>query len=196
MTKYWLGKKRSEETKKKISLTKKGKPNLGFTFPIGHIPWNKGKKFRAETLKKMSEARKRFYANGGKHPLLGKKRPDITGENNPNWGKVNCNHPKWKDVKKRPFYKSIRQLSQYVEWRKAVFERDKFTCVICETSGIYVEADHFPKRFIDIVRDNSIEEIGDAINCAELWNINNGRTLCQPCHRKTATWGRRKDCKA
>lgn len=162
------------------------------TFQKGLTPWNKGGKFSAESRKKMSEARNRFYARGGVHPLLGKKRPDITGENNPNWKKFGREHPKWTDDKKRPFYKSIRQLFKYVEWRKSVFGIDNFTCRLCGISGVYIEADHYPKRFIDIIRDNDIQEIEDALNCAELWNVGNGRTLCKPCHLKTLTWGNTK----
>ena len=44
---YNKGKKRSEETKRKISEAKKGKP-----------AWNKGKKHTEETKRKMSEAKK------------------------------------------------------------------------------------------------------------------------------------------
>jgi len=117
----------------------------------------------------------------------------MKGSNNPNWKKFGGKHPRWKDVKKRPFYKSIREIFKYVKWRKSVFDRDNYTCVLCGTSGVYVEADHHPKRFIDIVRDNDIQDINDAINCTELWETSNGRTLCQPCHRKTDTWGRLTD---
>lgn len=173
----------------------KGNQPNGTSFKKGIAPWNKGKKPSEETRKKMSDARKKFYTNGGNHPLLGKKRPDISGENNPNWKKFGKKHPKWTDVKKRPFYKSIRQLFKYVDWRKSVFERDNFTCVLCGISKTYIEADHFPKRFIDIVRDNNVQSVDDAINCAELWNVGNGRTLCSPCHRKTITWGRTKRLK-
>ena len=151
--------------------------------------WNKGKRLSAEHRKKLIEARKKFYANGGTHPLLGKKRPDMVGENNPNWSKFGTEHPRWTEFKKHPFYKSIREIFKYVEWRKSVFERDNFTCRLCGISGVYVEADHYPKRFIDIVRDNDIQDIGDAIKCTELWDVGNGRTLCVPCHRKTDTWG-------
>ena len=46
MSGYWTGKKRSEETKRKISETKKGS-----------IPWNKGKTgvYSKDHLKRMSE---------------------------------------------------------------------------------------------------------------------------------------------
>lgn len=194
MTSYWTGKKRDSQTIEKIRKAKRGKHSSPETeFKKGLIPWNKGKNFSTESRKKMSEARYRFYARGGKHPFLGKKRPDMTGENNPNWGKFGKEHPKWEEVKKRPFYKSIRQLFKYVEWRKSVFEIDNYSCRLCGVGGVYVEADHHPKRFVDIIRDNNIQTIDDALVCDALWNTGNGRTLCKPCHLKTLTWGRRKD---
>lgn len=42
------------------------------------------------------------------------------------------------------------------------------------------------------VSTRDLEEImeffEDAINCEELWSINNGRTLCIDCHKKTNTY--------
>ena len=29
-----------------------------------------------------------------------------------------------------------------------------------------------------------IESVEEAINCNELWNLNNGRTLCNDCHKE------------
>lgn len=56
------------------------------------------------------------------------------------------------------------------EWRKAVFERDDYTCQLCNTRGNYLEADHIkPWAYFPNLR----------------FDINNGRTLCRPCHDKT-----------
>lgn len=69
--KYMLGKKHSNATRAKISISKKGKSpawNKGVSWPQeirdkmgkgskGHIPWNKGKKWGIETLAKMSAAK-------------------------------------------------------------------------------------------------------------------------------------------
>lgn len=162
------------------------------SFKKGVVPWNKGRRFSAATRKKMSDSRKRFYRNGGIHPLLGKKRLDITGSRNPNWGRFGKEHPKWQEIKKRPFYKSIRQLHEYVVWRNSVFERDCFTCVLCGKSGIYVEADHFPEMFIDIVTTNNVMTIEDALACQKLWDANNGRTLCGRCHKDAHSGSRGK----
>lgn len=122
--------------------------------------------------------------------MQGKERLDMLGKKNPNAGKFGKEHPKWKELKKRPFYASIRQLFKYRQWRSDIFTRDNYTCVLCGKSG-YIEADHYPIRFIDIIRKHEIKMLEQALDCEELWSINNGRTLCRPCHLKTITWGRR-----
>lgn len=87
------------------------------------------------------------------------------------------------------------QNSVYAKWRKSVFERDKYTCQECRikfikgfTGSVELNADHI-KPFALIVRENNIKTMEQALNCKELWDINNGRTLCIPCHKKTDTWG-------
>jgi hypothetical protein len=56
------------------------------------------------------------------------------------------------------------------EWRKAIFARDNFTCQICKVRGTYLEADHIkPFAYFPSLR----------------YDIDNGRTLCRPCHDKT-----------
>ena len=64
-------------------------------------------------------------------------------------------------------------------WHKAVFERDKYTCVLCgyKSNGgkpADIHADHI-KSFT---------------HYPELrFDINNGRTLCKKCHYSTENWG-------
>lgn len=108
-----------------------------------------------------------------------------SGMKNSFYGKFGENHPAWKNSKKHAFHKQIRQLYKYRQWRSDIFTRDNFTCVLCGKYACYLEADHFPKRFIDIVVEYSIKTLEQAIACEELWNLNNGRTLCKPCHAPT-----------
>ena len=71
----------------------------------------------------------------------------------------------------------LRTSIRYGEWRKSVFERDMYTCQICGQVGGKLNADHI-KRFSDH---------------PELrLDLNNGRTLCEPCHLRTPTFGNRK----
>lgn len=68
----------------------------------------------------------------------------------------------------------IRSSSKYKKWRTSVFERDNYTCVICNVRGGKLNADHI-KPF--------------SIYPELVFDINNGRTLCFSCHTKTDTWG-------
>lgn len=70
----------------------------------------------------------------------------------------------------------IRNSSEYRLWRTAVKERDNYICIWCGSIKD-LQADHI-KPFCDY------PELRFAID--------NGRTLCVDCHRKTDTWGARK----
>ena len=102
----------------------------------------------------------------------GIKQPEFSGKN----------HPRWKGDS--PLRKAIRGLFEYRQWRSDVMTRDKFSCVWCGSKE-NLEVDHFPRRFIDIFRKYEISNTEEAIKCSELWNINNGRTLCKNCHYQT-----------
>lgn len=73
-----------------------------------------------------------------------------------------------------PQSKKIRMGLKMRKWREKVFGRDNWTCVVCKCRGGKLNADHikpfskFPKlRFL----------------------LENGRTLCEKCHRETDTYG-------
>ena len=110
------------------------------------------------------------------------KRPNNSGENNHFWkgGKTKLSL-------------QIRNSAEYSFWRKQIFERDNYTCQICGRKNkkgdkVIIEADHiYP--FSKILDDFDITSIEEAISCEKLWDINNGRTLCVDCHKKTDTWG-------
>ena len=72
-----------------------------------------------------------------------------------------------------PINTAIRHSLEYKLWRNAVFERDGYACIWCGAKG-YLNADHI-KPFADY------PELRFAID--------NGRTLCIPCHRTTETYG-------
>lgn len=77
----------------------------------------------------------------------------------------------------------LRNSPQYSAWRKQVFTRDNFTCLLCGvhfikgiTGSVILHADHI-KQF--------------ALYPKLRFDIKNGRTLCIHCHRETDTWGGR-----
>jgi 5-methylcytosine-specific restriction endonuclease McrA len=79
-------------------------------------------------------------------------------------------------------YKQIRACDKYEEWRKAIFARDNYTCQDCggNTGGNLTA--HHEKEFAKILQENHITTLEQALACKELWDINNGRTLCEDCH--------------
>jgi hypothetical protein len=116
---------------------------------IGKTPWNKGVK---------------MWENK-EHPrgTMGMKFPQNAGANCKFWkgGISTQNELERKSVK-------------YKNWRTSVFERDNYTCVICQKSGCEIHADHI-KPF--------------STHLELRYDINNGRTLCVECHKKTDTFG-------
>ncbi len=91
----------------------------------------------------------------------GKQVPNLQGANHWNW--------------KGGVDKGIWHTPEYQAWRKAVMRRDGFKCVFCGyDKGKILEADHIKPRYL----------------YPELtFDVDNGRTLCKPCHRDTETWG-------
>lgn len=114
---------------------------------FGKEPWNKGRKGLQVAWNK------------------DKKCPQFQGANNAMWkGGVT------------PEIRKIRNSRKYQEWRKAVFERDNYTCVVCGVRGVELNADHIK---------------GFAYNIELRFEIDNGRTLCVPCHKLTDNYGGR-----
>lgn len=78
------------------------------------------------------------------------------------------NNPCWKGGVTKE-YTLIRTSPKAREWAKAIFQRDNFTCQKCGVRGNTLNAHH----------------IKDFANHTELrFDINNGITLCEKCHRE------------
>lgn len=84
--------------------------------------------------------------------------------------------------------KLIRNSFEYRQWRSDIFTRDNFTCCFCGVKGGRINADHI-KALSLILKENNIWTLEEALKCRELWNINNGRTLCEWCHWETENYG-------
>lgn len=191
---------RSSDTKKKIGDANRGEKNGMY----GKVPWNKGKHDLIPWNKglkvgsiPLNERKGKFSKckNCGKEiwieDYLSKRKKYCsrkcsnlyrTGKTIlKNYGKNNYN---WKGGT-TPLRTSIWKNFKSVEWRSLIFERDNFTCQMpdCDKTESFLNAHHI-KKFSDILQENNIKTVEDAENCKELWNINNGITLCKKCHRK------------
>jgi 5-methylcytosine-specific restriction endonuclease McrA len=89
----------------------------------------------------------------------------------------------FKKKKSISFKKEIRESDQCKEWVCAVFERDDYTCQCCKRTNTFLNAHHI-KPFAQIIRENNITTYEEAMVCAELWDVGNGVTLCEKCHKK------------
>lgn len=125
-----------------------------------------GKKFSEDSRKKMSESHKGQYVSAETRKKLSSIRK---GEKSHFWkGGVSQENR----TERQNFMRTL----EYKQWRKAIFERDNYTCQICEEVGGELNADHirpyslFPELRLD---------------------MENGRTLCVKCHRKTDSYAGR-----
>jgi len=89
------------------------------------------------------------------------KIKERVGEKHPNY---NPNLTEEDRIKRR--YKNIKETR---EWRMLVFTRDSFQCQVCETKGVKLNAHHM----------NSYHWCEE-----ERFDVNNGVTLCECCHKK------------
>ena len=105
------------------------------------------------------------------------------GKNNPMFGKLGEDSTNWKGGT-TPLNFQIRGSFEYRQWRSDVFTRDNFTCQDCgDNTGGNLEA-HHKKCFSSILQYYEITTLEQALECKGLWNINNGITLCEDCHKK------------
>src|SRR5215212_2347616 len=86
-----------------------------------------------------------------------------------------------------PLKLKIRNTTKYLNWRLSILKRDNFTCKICHTTvknkkSLRLEV-HHPKSFDDICTENNVSTIEQALECKELWNVNNGISICYRCHK-------------
>lgn len=104
-----------------------------------------------------------IYQTGKPNGRAGIALTHLRGENASNWqgGKTQESQ-------------RIRGLIEYKLWRTEVYKRDNWICRKCNRRGGKLNADHI-KPF--------------ALYPELRFDIDNGRTLCWDCHRKTNTFG-------
>lgn len=160
-TRKHWSKSMSEEARRKIGIANKGRYRGKEVLERMSLA-QKGKKASTETRRKMSIAAKGRIFTIEHRRKIGQSH---LGEKSHLWkGGVSALNAK------------IRTSFEYKIWRESVFKRDSYTCVWCLQKGGKLNADHI-KPF------SLFPELRFAID--------NGRTLCVPCHKKTDTYGRK-----
>lgn len=170
------GKKHSEETKRKYSEDRKGKPN------------SCGPKI-SERNKQMwqdPEMREKWSASkrGENHPMFGKQHKEATKEKmslSRQFKRIGVDSNWWKNGSTE-LHDLIHGCSKTRKWKKEVLKLDNERCVRCGDFKHVVV--HHIKSVKDIIEENDINTIEDAINCDVLWDVNNGIVLCFSCHAK------------
>jgi len=158
----------------------------------GKNHFNYGKHLSKETKRKISESHKDIHPSKETRRKLSKslkgrvvseeKRQSMRGENN-FYGQhySGAKNPNWKGGI-ASLENLIRSNFNYRQWRDDIYVRDKFTCQICgDNRGHNLNAHHI-KSFTKIIQFYEITTLEEALSCEELWNINNGITLCGKCH--------------
>lgn len=96
-------------------------------------------------------------------------------------------HWNWKGGKTK-LVQAIKNSFQYKEWRHKVFVRDGFCCVECHKIGGKLNAHHIIPLSV-LLEKNKIRTLKQALNCKELFDVNNGITLSLDCHLATKNYG-------
>ena len=182
--------KRTKKHNLKNSLSHKGQHySLETEFRKGNTPWNKGKRniYSKKTIRKMSQRKKgkpswnkglkglQIAWNKGLKGFNKGIHRSIETRRKMSIGKMGIKNYRWKGGVAVES-KRIRKTLEYRLWREAVFKRDCWTCVFCGQKGGRLEPDHI-KPF--------------ALYPELRFAIDNGRTLCKSCNKKTDTWGGR-----
>lgn len=150
-------------------------------------PYNYGKRLPEAQRRKMSNIR----------ILRGLSK----GKNNPMYGKKGKDSPAWKGGISS-LQKMIRALPEYSQWRRQIFIRDNWTCQNCgqRCSGCLV-AHHDIKSFTELLAEflqeyNQFSPYDDkdtlvrlAMKYRPFWELDNGITQCEKCHKLTEDFG-------
>lgn len=165
----------SDETRKKISLGNKGKKisegarrkmsisRIGH--PVSEETREKirrahiGMKRSQESREKQSKSLRGRYITQEHKDHIAKA---MTGSKNHQWkgGVSTWNH-------------KMRTCKAFENWREEVFKRDDYTCQDCGKRGCYLHPHHI---------------LGLAEHPEFMYDVDNGITLCVPCHRARHGW--------
>jgi len=126
-----------------------------------------------EEKAKISASMRKWY-DSNSSAMRGRKHSEETRQkmSEARRGKRNAN---WKGGLTE-LIKGIRRSTEYYHWRKVVLERDNHTCQDCGSK--------------DSVNAHHIQSVIDYPE--QIFNINNGLSLCEHCHKRHTAWQRLK----
>lgn len=156
----------TEESKKKLRDSHLGQIpwNKDKEMPVGYIPKNKGQRgiyHHSETAKEKI----RIASIGRPRSLETRKKSAIARRGEKSHF--------WKGGKTKEAV-VIRTSFEYKNWREEVFKRDNHTCQFCLIRGGELNAHHIrPFALFPALR----------------FDISNGITLCESCHKTTPFFG-------
>lgn len=146
----------TDEQKKALKLGRNGNHRSGF--------------IQSEATRlKIKKAVKRFWQNNPEKAL--ERGMKIRG----------TSHYRWNGGVSR-LNVSIRQMTEHRKWMDSVKARDNFMCIQCGSEE-ELESHHI-KELSLILGENNVTNRDQARECFELWDIDNGITLCRKCHYK------------
>lgn len=124
-----------------------------------------------EEKAKTSKTMKEWHKNNP-HPRKGKNASDET-KKKMSLARQGSNNGNWKGGLTQ-IIKGIRRSPEFFQWRKAVLERDNQSCQDCGSS--------------ESINTHHIKPI---LEYPELvFEVSNGLTLCEDCHKRHTSWQR------
>jgi hypothetical protein len=179
------------------------------------LGFKKGHKTSIEIRKKISESVKknpsRFW--------LGKKRPSFSDECRSKMSKshkgmkhtqeellkmsmsqVGFKNHQWKGGITK-LYRRVRNSKFYRKWRNGILKINGRICMFCKTTDGLIDVDHYPITYSSIIKKFKLEnpEMNNddlyikIISSPDMWDVNNCRVLCRNCHKKTESYGYKKN---
>lgn len=150
-------------------------------FKKGQVAHNKGKKASLEIRRKISQTTKKAMTPEVRLKISLSRKQVIYSQAHRkaislgNKGKTSGEkHWNWKGGYSRKIGDMFYISADYKEWRMKVFRRDEFICVICKIPNKRLQADHIKPKCL-------YPEL--------IFSLDNGRTLCEDCHKQTSTYG-------
>ena len=198
-----IGTHRSAKTKQKISLSMKKRFKI-FKHPTTGKPgWHKGMKMPPSWGQSVSKSLKKYYLLNpkakirfNKNCLVCKKEYETKDKESKfcchscywvyrSFEYVGEKHPNWKGGFSK-LIERIRKTKTYLKWRLFILNRDNNSCTQCGSKEeLHV---HHLTSLTFLVYKFNLNSLYEAKNCKELWDYNNGTTLCLKCHEKTDSY--------